>query len=149
MIRFDDKLRASIGANLGAHQRRAAPLRGRRHAAVSVVLMDSDPERHDGAIVGVGGGATFLLCQRALRMTRHAGQSALPGGSIDPGETALEAALRELDEELGVRLGPDSVVGWLDDYRTRSGYVITPVVSGATPTLISNPPAKRSSRYTG
>jgi 8-oxo-dGTP pyrophosphatase MutT (NUDIX family) len=70
-------------------------------------------------------------------MTRHAGQWALPGGSIDAGETALEAALRELDEELGVRLGPDSVVGWLDDYPTRSGYVITPVVlwGGADPAL--------------
>ena len=61
-------------------------------------------------------------------MTRHAGQWALPGGRIDAGETPLEAALRELDEELGVRLEPQSVVGWLDDYATRSGFVITPVV---------------------
>jgi 8-oxo-dGTP pyrophosphatase MutT (NUDIX family) len=70
-------------------------------------------------------------------MSRHAGQWALPGGRIDAGETPLEAALRELDEELGVRLGPDSVVGWLDDYPTRSGYVITPVVlwGGRDPAL--------------
>lgn len=137
MIQFDENLRVSIGAKLGAHERRAAALGGRRHAAVSVVMVESDPDRHDHAMVGVGGGASFLLCQRALRMTRHAGQWALPGGSIDAGETALEAALRELDEELGVRLGPDSVVGWLDDYQTRSGYVITPVVlwGGADPAL--------------
>jgi 8-oxo-dGTP pyrophosphatase MutT (NUDIX family) len=79
----------------------------------------------------------LLLCQRALGLTRHAGQFALPGGGIDAGETALEAALRELDEELRVRLGPDSLVGWLDDYVTRSGYVITPVVlwGGAAPAL--------------
>lgn len=137
MIRFDDRLRASVGANLGAHERRAQPLEGRRHAAVAVVLVDSDPERQDGAMLDVGGGASFLLCQRALRMTRHAGQWALPGGRIDAGETPLEAALRELDEELGIRLGPESAVGWLDDYPTRSGYVITPVVlwGGADPTV--------------
>lgn len=113
-----------MAANLDAHERRALPLDGRHHAAVAVVLVDSDPERDRGSV----GGAAFLLCQRALRMTRHAGQWALPGGRIDAGETPLEAALRELDEELGVRLDAGSVVGWLDDYPTRSGYVITPVV---------------------
>lgn len=127
MIRFDHSLRSAIAANLDAHERRAQPLDGRRHAAVAIVLVDSDPERDRGS-VGVAGGAAFLLCQRALRMTRHAGQWALPGGRIDAGETPLEAALRELDEELGVRLDAGSVVGWLDDYPTRSGYVITPVV---------------------
>jgi 8-oxo-dGTP pyrophosphatase MutT (NUDIX family) len=116
-----------MAANLDAHERRAQPLDGRRHAAVAIVLVDSDPERDRGS-VGVAGGAAFLLCQRALRMTRHAGQWALPGGRVDAGETPLEAALRELDEELAVRLDAGSVVGWLDDYPTRSGYVITPVV---------------------
>ena len=48
-------------------------------------------------------------------MNRHAGQWALPGGRVDEGETALDAALRELDEELGFRVGPESVIGWLDD----------------------------------
>src|SRR5205807_5757814 len=97
--------------------------------------------RLDGRMVGVAGGAAFLLCRRAPRMTRHAGQWALPGGRIDDGETPLEAALRELEEELGLRLGPDSVVGWLDDYPTRSGYVITPVVpwGGVDPTVVPAP----------
>lgn len=137
MIRFDDSLRAELAANLAAHERRVRPLEGRRHAAVAVVIVDSDPERHDGDTLGVAGGASLLLCQRALRMTRHAGQWALPGGRIESGETPLEGCLRELDEELGVRLEPQSVVGWLDDYATRSGYVITPVVlwGGANPAL--------------
>ncbi len=128
MIRFDESLRAALATNLAAHERRTQPLEGRRHAAVAVVLVDSDPDRHAGEMLGAAGGASLLLCLRALRMTRHAGQWALPGGRIDAGETPLEAALRELDEELGVRLEPHSVVGWLDDYATRSGFVITPVV---------------------
>src|SRR5215212_3492743 len=155
MLAFDDALRSRISANLAAHERREHALNGRRPAAVAVVLVDSDAERDDGdpivaeqidmsvvpgeildrggrrldgRMVGVAGGAAFLLCRRAARMNRHAGQWALPGGRVDDGEEALEAALRELDEELGVRLGPESVVGRLDDYPTRSGYVITPVV---------------------
>lgn len=137
MIRFDESLRAALASNLAAHERRMQPLEGRRHAAVAVVLVDSDPDRHAGEMLGAAGGASLLLCLRALRMTRHAGQWALPGGRIDAGETPLEAALRELDEELGVRLEPHSVVGWLDDYATRSGFVITPVVlwGGANPAL--------------
>ena len=136
MIGFDNTLRAVLSANLDAHQRRAQPLDGRRHAAVALVIVDSDIRRH-AAVVGVAGGPAFLLCQRARGMTRHAGQWALPGGRIEVGETPLDAALRELDEELGVSLGPQSVVGWLDDYPTRSGYVITPVVlwGGADPPL--------------
>jgi ADP-ribose pyrophosphatase YjhB (NUDIX family) len=164
MISFTEELRETVAARLADHERRVHPLEGRRRAAVAVVLVDSDPERDDGdpvlatdidmsvvpgdpsaadgrpldgRMIGVAGGAAFLLCRRASRLNRHAGQWALPGGRLDGDETALEAALRELDEELGLRLGPDSVLGWLDDYPTRSGYVITPVVlwAGADPDL--------------
>jgi 8-oxo-dGTP pyrophosphatase MutT (NUDIX family) len=134
-IGFDDSLRAQLASNLDAHERRAQPLEGRRHAAVAVVIVDSV---HIGdAAVGEMGGAAFLLCLRPMRMSRHAGQYALPGGRIDAGETPLDAALRELEEELGICLGPESVVGWLDDYLTRSGYLITPVVlwGGADPAV--------------
>src|SRR5918994_90407 len=147
MVAFDEALRATLRANLGAHGRRQEPLDGRRHAAVAVVVLDSDAERDDGdglsageidmsgvpgdsldergrpldgRMVGVAGGAAFLLCRRPSTMRRHAGQWALPGGRLGDGETPLDAALRELDEELGVRLGPESVLGWLDDYVTRS-----------------------------
>ena len=61
-------------------------------------------------------------------MNRHAGQWALPGGKIDAGETVIEAALRETHEELGLELDESSVLGLLDDYTTRSGFVMTPIV---------------------
>jgi 8-oxo-dGTP pyrophosphatase MutT (NUDIX family) len=79
-------------------------------------------------MVGVAGGASFLICRRPLGMRRHAGQWALPGGRLEPDETPVDGALRELDEELGLSLGTDHVIGWLDDYVTRSGFVISPVV---------------------
>jgi 8-oxo-dGTP pyrophosphatase MutT (NUDIX family) len=128
MFRFDDSLRAALSSHLAAHVRHEQRLAGRRHAAVAVVIVDSDAERHASTTIGAAGGAALLLCQRAWRMTRHAGQWALPGGTVEPGETPIEAGLRELDEELGIRLEPESAVGWLDDYSTRSGYLITPVV---------------------
>ncbi|MGB8876532.1 MAG: CoA pyrophosphatase [Solirubrobacteraceae bacterium] len=128
MIGFNTSLRAILTRNLGAHVRREHPIGGRRHAAVVVVIVDSDSERHAEGMIGAPGGAAVLLCQRAFQMTRHAGQYALPGGRVEPGETPTEAGLRELEEELGIRGEPESVVGWLDDYATRSGYLITPLV---------------------
>jgi 8-oxo-dGTP pyrophosphatase MutT (NUDIX family) len=114
---YDDALRKRIVANLAAHQRREVPVDDRKRAAVAVVLLD------DG-----GGAAAFALCRRPARMNRHPSQWALPGGRLDDGEDAADAARRELHEELGVELSAISVLGLLDDYPTRSGYVITPVV---------------------
>lgn len=101
---------------LAAFERRAVAVDGRRAAAVAV------------AVVEDGAGPGLLLTRRAARLRAHAGQWALPGGRVDTGESAVQAALRELDEELGLRVGEDAVLGLLDDYPTRSGYLITPVV---------------------
>ncbi len=170
MIELSQQLRDRITANLAAHTPRAHDAGGRKRAAVAIVLTDSDPILHDhdpvpggdiamagvpgdaagldGRMIGVAGGAAFLLCRRAARLNSHAGQWALPGGRIDPGESALTAALREVDEELGLLLAPDTLLGWLDDYPTRSGYVITPAVFWAGPDAVLDPsPAEVQAVY--
>jgi 8-oxo-dGTP pyrophosphatase MutT (NUDIX family) len=77
-----------------------------------------------------GSGETcFLLTRRAAGLRAHAGQWALPGGRCDPGESAEDAALRELEEELGLARPSAKILGLLDDYPTRSGYAVTPVVA--------------------
>jgi 8-oxo-dGTP pyrophosphatase MutT (NUDIX family) len=92
-------------------------------------------------LVETAGDTAFLLTRRAATLRGHAGQWALPGGRAEPGEAPGETARRELAEELGLVLGPDAELGLLDDYPTRSGYVITPVVlwGGADPELVPNP----------
>ncbi|HXT90385.1 MAG TPA: CoA pyrophosphatase, partial [Trebonia sp.] len=75
----------------------------------------------------------LLLTRRSARLRAHAGQWALPGGRREAGETSVDGALRELAEEVGLVLAVGSVLGLLDDYVTRSGYVMTPVACWAGP----------------
>ena len=91
-----------------------------KRAAVALTLTAAD----DGS-----GQTAFLLTRRAASLRAHSGQWALPGGRLDPGETLEAAALRELSEEVGLDLPTSEILGVLDDYPTRSGYVITPVVA--------------------
>jgi mutator protein MutT len=127
---FGDALRERARANLAAFDRRAHAAEGRRPAAVALAILPDDEGR-----------ACFILTRRAARLNAHAGQWALPGGRLDPGETAEEAVRRELHEEVGLDLGPDAVLGALDDYPTRSGYIITPIVLWADNPgeLVANP----------
>jgi 8-oxo-dGTP pyrophosphatase MutT (NUDIX family) len=116
---FDAAFREAIAARCRDFPRIAQDGAGLKHAAVAIVLTAAD----DGS-----GETAFLLTKRAATLRAHAGQWALPGGRCDPGETLEAAALRELSEELGLHLAPDAVLGVLDDYPTRSGYLVAPVV---------------------
>jgi len=109
-------LRARLAANLAGFPRLALETEGRRRAAVAIVLSP------------IAGRMHYVLTRRALTMRRGAGNYALPGGNAEAGEDAIDAALRETEEELGVRLGRRDALGLLDDFVTLGGHVVTPVV---------------------
>jgi 8-oxo-dGTP pyrophosphatase MutT (NUDIX family) len=80
-----------------------------------------------------------LLIHRPSNMRAHPGQIALPGGKIDPGETPIDAALREANEELGIETAQVRVVGAGDLYRTGSGFEITPVIGVVPADMVLSP----------
>ena len=128
--RFDEDLRARIRANLERFKSRTHSDPTLRRAAVAVTLLADEAGR-----------PCFALTRRAEGLRTHKGQWALPGGRLDGDESPVEAALRELGEELGLDLPRESALGLLDDYPTRSGYCITPVVvwAGAQARLEPDP----------
>jgi mutator protein MutT len=143
-LRCDAALRAAIELRLVAFARQSCTEPNHQHAAVAVAIAE------EGLGADLSGlpnpkawsdRAALILTRRAAALRSHAGQWALPGGRIDPGETPEQAALRELDEEIALRLPATAVLGRLDDFVTRSGYVITPVVvwAGAARGLRANP----------
>lgn len=116
---YHPSLRARLAAHLAAFEiAPRLPDPALKRAAVALAVLTGD----------TGDEAAVILTRRASKMRAHAGQWALPGGRLDPGETPVEAALRELEEEIGLTVAPGDVLGVLDDYPTRSGYLISPVV---------------------
>lgn len=107
--------RACIEARLGAFRSQPRVPGNLRSAAVVIAICRWRDE------------AAVILTRRAS-LRAHGRQWALPGGRLDPGETVLQAALRELREEINLYADDASVIGVLDDYPTRSGYNITPIV---------------------
>jgi 8-oxo-dGTP pyrophosphatase MutT (NUDIX family) len=130
--RFDPAFRTALINGLQGFER-YQPVRDPavvlKRAAVCITITDA------------GDDAAFVLTRRASGLRNHGGQWALPGGRLDAGETASQAALRELHEEVGLELPDEAVLGLLDDYPTRSGYLITPVVvwAGANASMVANP----------
>jgi 8-oxo-dGTP pyrophosphatase MutT (NUDIX family) len=140
MIRpFDHATRRNIAEHCADFARLSGgePAPALKRAAVAIALV---------AAGDASGATALLLTRRAADLRAHGSQWALPGGRCDAGETPAEAALRELHEEVGLKLAPDAVLGLLDDYPTRSGYLITPVVVwAATHAPLSLNPAEVAS----
>jgi 8-oxo-dGTP pyrophosphatase MutT (NUDIX family) len=142
--RRDAELRARIEAALRTFDVRSHGHHDSHHAAVALALVD---EGRGADVAGMPRHATpsdraaLLLTRRSTALRSHAGQWALPGGRLDGDETPEAAALRELAEEVGLVVDPACVLGRLDDFTTRSGFVITPVVvwAGAGDALVPNP----------
>lgn len=140
----DLALRQRIARNLGRFMVRAAAPGSHRAAAVAVAVCEEGTGADLPGIAAPDGWSTrasLLLTRRAEGLGSHGGQWALPGGRVDAGETPEQAALREMAEEVGLVLGPDAILGRLDDFTSRSGYLITPVVvwAGAARDLVPNP----------
>ena len=136
-----DRLR-SFAVQVAAPQSPEVP--GKGHAAVALAIIDAG---FGADLAGMPQHASWstqaalLLTRRSKHLRNHAGQWALPGGRIDPGETPEQAALRELHEEVGLLQGADAVIGRLDDFATRSGFVMTPVLiwAGKARQIAANP----------
>jgi 8-oxo-dGTP pyrophosphatase MutT (NUDIX family) len=129
-LELDLALRERVAKHLAEFPREKIWDSGLRRAAVALALTSDDT-----------GAACFFLTRRAAGLRNHGGQWSLPGGRLDAGETPQACARRELHEELGLELGDDSVLGLLDDYPTRSGFAMTPVVvwAGAARELAPDP----------
>jgi len=142
-LALDEELRARVAQALAGFVRLQAAVGPQQPAAVALTLVEEGHGarlEHVPAPSGWSRAAAILLTRRAEGLRAHAGQWALPGGRIDAGETPEQAALRELHEEVGLQLAPEAILGRLDDYVTRSGFAISPVVvwGGQASALVPN-----------
>lgn len=138
---LDDAFRTLVRDRIASFVRLGAAAGPERPAAVALTLVEEGlgadwPEVPSPT--GWSRNVAILLTRRSPHLRNHAGQWALPGGRIDAGESPQQAAMRELHEEVGLDLPPEAILGQLDDFVTRSGFAITPVVvwGGHAPALV-------------
>jgi 8-oxo-dGTP pyrophosphatase MutT (NUDIX family) len=130
-IELTDSLKTTIRERLDGFALRVAEVDDAHHAAVAITVTDTG---HGADLPGLPrhehwhGGPALILTRRSESLRKHAGQWAFPGGRLDPGETVVDTALREMHEEVNVLIEPDQVLGRLDDFVTRSGFVMSPIV---------------------
>lgn len=143
-MKIDEAFRLKIHSALAGWERSASGgASHKKRAAVALTILDEGMGADVPGIEPPGQWSSqpaMLLTRRSSELRKHAGQWALPGGVIDPGESPEEAALRELQEEVGLSLSSGSIIGMLDDFVTHSGFCMTPVVvwAGATASLKPN-----------
>ncbi|MEE2982272.1 MAG: CoA pyrophosphatase [Pseudomonadota bacterium] len=138
MMNCDPALKARISAHLAAFTLNEGDKGEEKAAAVALAIVDEGfganlsglPEHESWQSQ-----AALILTRRSLKLRAHPGQWALPGGRVDEGETPEQTALREMREEVGLELREDAVLGRLDDFITRSGFMITPIVIWAGPEI--------------
>ena len=135
-------LKALIRERLDAFPVQIAEVDDAHHAAVAITVTDTG---FGADLPGLPAHAAWndspalILTRRSASLRKHAGQWAFPGGRLDPGETVIETALREMHEEVNVEIGPDQVLGRLDDFVTRSGFVMSPIVVWGGAELATEP----------
>jgi 8-oxo-dGTP pyrophosphatase MutT (NUDIX family) len=114
-LAFDEAL-ARLRAALAERPPRRLELPGFRPAAVLVPILARPA------------GPTLLFTRRTELVPRHKGEISFPGGGREPDEDALDAALREAEEEVGIPPARVEVLGALDDLPSVTGYLVTPVI---------------------
>jgi 8-oxo-dGTP pyrophosphatase MutT (NUDIX family) len=135
-------LKTLIRERLDAFPVQIAEVDDAHHAAVAITITDTG---FGADLPGLpvhevwNDAPALLLTRRSEKLRKHAGQWAFPGGRLDPGETPIETALREMHEEVNVNLTADRVLGRLDDFVTRSGFVMSPIVVWGGAELATEP----------
>lgn len=130
-MQCDEDLKNTIRDHLEAFMVNVTDVDDAHHAAVAIAVTDTG---HGADLPGLpvyedwNTAAALLLTRRSAQLRNHPGQWAFPGGRLDPGETPVETALREMREEVALDIASDCVLGRLDDFVTRSGFVMTPIV---------------------
>lgn len=141
-LTYNDALRGRISENLRRFSVKPRQGGRLRQAAVAMTVVAAENGSVDDAVSSLpvdADDAALVLTRRSARLKHHAGQWALPGGRLESGETPETAALRELHEEVDLLLDPKQILGRLDDFVTRSGFVITPIVVWGGKTVAPRP----------